>query len=333
MHLDARSLRYVLTLATHRNFGRAAAALHVSQPALSRSLGSLEKLLGVRLFDRSRRGVTPTSFGQLLIDRGGTLVAGLDDIRHEIELMRGLQSGSLKVGAGLYPAEISVGTAIGQLSVRYPGLRISLHAAPWREVADAVAASQVDIAVVELSPLAGRPHLTLDPLPRHEALLVCRPDHPLLSENSLSTEKIFRYPFVGPSLPPRVAEPLMAAAELFRRDPLTGDLVPPLHVESIALAKRIVASGDAIAALPRVLVDAELAGRSLAALNWRPAWLHTNYGFVYRRDRTLSPAARAFIEEVRAVESRLIEESLATVVGRRGRRQPRRKLSPAPGPR
>jgi DNA-binding transcriptional LysR family regulator len=305
MNLDARSLRCVLALATHRNFGRAATALHLSQPALSRSLGALEQALGVRLFDRSRRGVTPTSFGQLLIDRGGALMAGLDDIRDEIEAMRGLQSGSLKIGAGLYPAEISVGTAIGSLSSRHPGLRISLRAAPWREVADAVATGQVDIAVVELSALAERAHLTLDPLPRHPALFVCRPGHPLLSERAPSIEKIFAYPFAGPTLPPRIAGPLMAAAEFFQRDPLTGDLVPALHVESIALAKRIVASGEGFAALPQALVAAELTEGSLAALAWRPPWLTTNYGFVYRRDRTLSPAAQAFIAEVRAIEAGL----------------------------
>lgn len=305
MLLDARSLRCVLALASHRNFGRAAAALHVSQPALSRSLSTLEQSLGVRLFDRSRRGVTPTAFGQLLIERGGTLMAGFDDIRREIDLMRGLHQGSLTIGAGLYPAEISVGTAIGRLSSRHPGLRISLRAAPWREIAEAVAANQVDIAVVELSPFEGHAQLALDPLPQHPALFVCRPGHPLLAEKAPSLAQVFRYPFAGPALPPRIAGPLSSAAELFRRDPLTGDIVPPLHVESIALAKGIVASGDAIAALPRMLVAAELTDGSLAALTWRPAWLCTNYGFIYRRDRTLPPAALAFMTEVRAIEAAL----------------------------
>ena len=305
MHLDAKSLRHVLALATHRNFGRAAAALHLSQPALSRSLVALEQTLGVQLFDRSRRGVTPTGFGQLLIDRGGALIAGFDDIRQEIESMRGLHRGSLNISAGLYPAEMSVGTAIGRLSLRYPALRVSLRAVPWRDVTDAITSSVVDIAVVELSTLAGQSHLTCDPLPRHQAVFVCRAGQPLLGETSPTLKMALRYPFVGPRLPSRVAAPLLSAAEWFRRDPLTGDLVPPLHVESIALARRIVATGDAIAALPRVLVAADIAAGRLVALPWQPDWLHTNYGFVYRRDRTLSPAVQAFIAEVRAIEASL----------------------------
>jgi DNA-binding transcriptional LysR family regulator len=302
MILDARALRNVLTLAEHGNFRRAAAALHLSQPALSRSISGLESKLGVPLFDRGGRGVVPTAFGRVLVDRGRRVLEGIDDLHREITLLQGLESGELSVGAGLYPAEISVGTAIGRLSARYPGLRISLRAAAWREVADAARAGQVDIAVVELSALQDEPRLRLDPLPGHPALIVCRPGHPLLSEKSLSPEKVFRYPFAGPRLPPRVAAPMSAVVAHMKTDGNGGDLVPPLHVESIALAKRIVEAGNAIAALPRALVATELRNRSLAALKWRPPWLKTGYGFVYRKDRSLSPAAQAFIDEVRAVE-------------------------------
>jgi DNA-binding transcriptional LysR family regulator len=305
MPLDARALRNVLTLAAHGSYRRAAEALHLSQPALSRSVAALEADLDVRLFDRGRRGVTPTRFGQLLVERGHSLIAGLDDIQREIKLMRGLEVGELSVAAGLYPAEMSVGTAIGRLSARHPGLRISLLAAPWREVADAAAAGQVDVAVVELSPLEGTARLVLEPLPTHPALLVCRPGHPLLAERRLSPEKVFAYPFAGPRLPPRVGAALRPVAPAMKLDVSGTDLLPPLHVESIALAKRIVAAGDAIAALPGVLVTEELAAGTLAALGWRPAWLRTGYGFVYRRDRTLSPAAIAFINEVRAEEAAL----------------------------
>jgi DNA-binding transcriptional LysR family regulator len=65
---------------------------------------------------------------------------------------------------------------------------------------------------------------------------------------------------------------------------------------------------NAVAALPLPLVAAELADGTLAALPWRPSWLVTAYGFVYRRDRTLSPAALAFMEEVRRTEAALVAD-------------------------
>ena len=63
---DMRRLRHALALAEYRNFARAADALHITQPALSRSIQSLEDGLGVRLFDRSPRDVQPTAFGELV---------------------------------------------------------------------------------------------------------------------------------------------------------------------------------------------------------------------------------------------------------------------------
>lgn len=305
MTMDARSLRNVLALASHGSYRRAAEALHLSQPALSRSIAALEAELDVRLFDRGKRGVTPTRFGQLVVARGQSLVSGLDDIQREIALMRGLEVGELSVAAGLYPAEMSVGTAIGRLSARHPNLRVSLLAAPWRQVVEAALEGRVDVAVVELSALEGESRLALEPLPRHPALVICRPGHPLLAEKRPVPHRVFSYPFVGPRLPPRVGRPMGPLAPGMKPDATGRDLVPPLQVESIALAKRIVAAGNAIAALPRALVADELAEGTLAALDWRPPWLHTGYGFACRRDRTLSPAAVAFMDEVRREEQAL----------------------------
>ena len=64
---DMRRLRHALALAEHRNFARAAAALHITQPALSRSIQALEEGMGVLLFDRSPRDVEPTAFGELVL--------------------------------------------------------------------------------------------------------------------------------------------------------------------------------------------------------------------------------------------------------------------------
>ena len=69
MTIDIRLLRQVLALSKHRNFARAAEALHISQPALSRSIAGLEQSLGVQLFDRTSAGVEPTIFGQTSFNR------------------------------------------------------------------------------------------------------------------------------------------------------------------------------------------------------------------------------------------------------------------------
>ncbi|MBK9703489.1 MAG: LysR family transcriptional regulator [Betaproteobacteria bacterium] len=69
MFIELRLLRHAIALGKHRNFARAAEALNLTQPTLSRSIATLEEALGVVLFDRSHKGVTPTPFGRVLPSR------------------------------------------------------------------------------------------------------------------------------------------------------------------------------------------------------------------------------------------------------------------------
>jgi DNA-binding transcriptional LysR family regulator len=118
MH-SVRQFELVKALATHRHFGRAAAALRVSQPALTRSLKHLEDLLGVSLFDR--QGVAPTVFGELVLSHGEPVIKGFADLMREIDLAKGLEIGEFSVSAGPYPAEISGQRAMGCFPRSIPG--------------------------------------------------------------------------------------------------------------------------------------------------------------------------------------------------------------------
>ena len=115
---------------------------------------------------------------------------------------------------------------------------------------------------------------------------------------------------MGPKLPPRVSSVLARAST----DPYldgAGNYIPPFHVESLLATKQVVASGDGVAILPLVLVEAELEAATLVVLDYHPPWLRTQYGFAWPRGRPLSTAATAFMAEVRAVEAEQIRNSAA----------------------
>jgi DNA-binding transcriptional LysR family regulator len=308
MELDLRALRYVVALARHGHYGRAAAALNISQPALSRSVAGLEQALGVRLFERSRRGARLTSMGELLVARGKVLISGAADLEAELLRQHGLEAGQLRVGAGLFPAEISVARALGQLGVRHPGLRVSLLSERWRLVADAIRSGSIDVAVMEVSAVDTAWDLTMEPLPPHPGVFVCRPGHPLTQQRSPDLAAILAYPLVGPTLPARVGAMLASVSPRPLVDEV-GDYVPAFLVETAQLMKQVVMAGDGVAALPAPLVAPELATGSLVGLGFRAPWLCTNYGFAYPRDRPLSPPALAFMAEVRTLEAGLAARS------------------------
>ena len=112
MDISLRLLRHALTLAEHRNFPRAAVALGISQPALSRSMQNLERTVGAVLFDRRPQGVEPTDAGQLLLLRARELLSFSEEFVNEVSRTNSLHRGRIVCGAGPYPAETVVASAM-----------------------------------------------------------------------------------------------------------------------------------------------------------------------------------------------------------------------------
>jgi DNA-binding transcriptional LysR family regulator len=96
--LELRSLSYVVTLALRANYARAAEDLGISQPALTRAIQSIERQLGIRLFDRDRSGVKPTPQGATFIERASVLVANAQDLERQTELAKIGAAGSVRFG-------------------------------------------------------------------------------------------------------------------------------------------------------------------------------------------------------------------------------------------
>jgi DNA-binding transcriptional LysR family regulator len=310
--LDLRLLHQALTLARHRNFARAAEALHLTQPALSRSIAGLEAALGEQLFDRTRQGVEPTSFGRMLLARAQPLLDDAAELERDFRLLRGLQIGELRVGAGAYAAELSVGQAAGRLMGRHPQLRVELTNSDLRSLVADLLQHRLDLAVVELSLVEGETGVATEALPEHAGCFYCRAGHPLGKLAAPSLKQVLAYPYVGTRMPQRVAAGFLELARVGRIDAESGDYLPPVKVDSIQLAKTVVLQSDAVGAAPLALLAAEIRAGQLLPLPLRPEWLHTRYGFAYLRERQLSPAAQAFMAEVRSVEAGLsvLAESL-----------------------
>ena len=303
--LDLRLLHQAITLASYRNYARAAQALHLTQPALSRSIAGLEARLGEKLFNRTPRGVEITAFGELLLSRGQALLDGAADVEREFKRMRGLEIGELRVGCGPYPAQISVGVAIGHLASMHPSLRIEVMTDEVRAIVSALLAGRLDLAVIELSIVAGETRLATESLPSHPGYFYCRAGHPLLGEKGLTIERILEYPLVGPRIPPRAARDFLALARVGVIDADSGDYLPPIKVDSIRMAKDIVLASNAVAMAPLAFLTEEIAVGKLVALPARPNWMQTGYGFVWLRATSPSPAAEAFRNAVWSVERQI----------------------------
>ena len=324
--IELRLIQHALALARFRNYARAAQSLHLTQPTITRSIAALERAVGVRLFDRGPNGVEPTAFGHILLDRGARVLAGEADLRREIQLLAGLDTGRLAVSAALFPFEISVGAAVTRLIAAHPGLKVRVLLADPRDVVREVLARSADVGLVDVQFLRGQTDLVADSMPQHDIFMAGRSSHPLAGRAGLRLADILAFPTASTLIANEVITAAVAGgvtSDLL--DPDHGDLVPAIHVNSYAMACQIACDTDALVPGTARMLAPELNSGRLVRLDFHMPGLRTNYAMIHRQDRSLSPAAQAFIDLVRAVEAEVVAtEAHAATPARRRVRSKRR---------
>lgn len=309
--ITQRRLQHLLALVEHGHFGRAANALNISQPALSKSILALEDELGVQLLERKRGMVALTAFGTMVLERGKLLLTAEEDLRHEVALLSGLQTGLLKLALGPYPSVISGYLSIARLFAKHPKLSITVHVAGWREVARQVLSREVDLGIAELSSL-DEEELATEPVAQHRAYLFCRPGHPLVGCGPVSMLQALEFPWAGTRLPPRVASrfpnPPGAAGAI---DLANGDFVPAIEIDVPMQLSQILTDSDALAVGTLKMFDADILAGRVSIVHLSTPQFRGNYGFIYLKNRSLAPATLAFMNEVRAAEAEIVEQEAA----------------------
>lgn len=297
-----RRLEMIVAIDQHRNFGRAARSLGISQPSLTRALQVLEAELGVRLFERDKTDCQPTEFGRIMLARGRRILSELAEAKREIGLLQGLETGEFRVGAASFVTQLWLGAAIGQLMTAHPRLRVRSTERPWYQLADALMASEIDVAVGEASELGGAPEIVVSRLPRRPGVFICRAGHPIAGHNHLKMADLANYPLAGPMLPRRVAIHLPADSAMGSLADGGLSFHPAILCESLVGIGDLVEKSEVLGIAPRASLD-RLRQRSLAVLPFDAPWLCTEQAVMWRGDRMTHPALKTFRDAVRRCEA------------------------------
>jgi DNA-binding transcriptional LysR family regulator len=299
-----RQLEIVRALAQHRHFGRAAQALGMSQPNLTRGLKQLEALLGVPIFDR--QGVTPTSFGEIILRHGDKALASFHELTRELSLAKGLEVGELRIIAGPYPANISGERAVGILLQRHPNIFAEIRSANWERAIGDVLEGAADLGFAEVTGALKNDDLQVQPVRKSQVFFFCAAGHPLAGRERLTLDDLLEYPWAGPSLPERYRAALPTEDRpfaVFGAD--RNRLHPRALVGSFSAAKQVVLGGHVLSVAIHCQIARELNEGLLVRLPYEAPWLSLNYGFITKRGRTPSPAAQAYMAIVRSIESEI----------------------------
>jgi DNA-binding transcriptional LysR family regulator len=290
--MDVRDLAVFLCVAKHLSFTRAGEEVHLSQPSVSVRMHQLEEGLGVKLFEHVGKKVALTEAGSLLEPFARRVVIAMEDAHHAIEEYRGLESGSLRIGASTTPGMYLVPKIVALFKHRYPGVKIHLAINDTRSVEQSVIGHEFDFGFVGGHLISGE--LEIVPWLKDEIALVVPPGHRLAHRKQVKLCDLSGEHFVcrepGSATQATVANQLHAVGFQFET---------VLEMGNPEALKQAVQSGLGIAFLSKFAIVAEVKAKTLKAVKVGDFDVRRELRIVYRKDKHLHRAAKAFIEIAR----------------------------------
>ena len=175
-------LRIFTSVAEHMSFTKAAETLYISQPAVSKAVSELENQLGQPLFERGAGKLRLTEAGTLLAERGRAILAIERTAEEDLQALRGLQHGSLRIGASTTVATYLLPPVLAAFLCSYPGVDVRLTILNTLSIARLLLDYHLDVALVE-GPVADE-RIGSEAWQVDELVVIAAPDHPLVSRAS-----------------------------------------------------------------------------------------------------------------------------------------------------
>lgn len=301
--MQLRQLQHLVALADQGSFGRAAQAVHLSQPAFSRSIDSLEEGLQAKLVDRAYGTVRFTQAGELVLARARELLADAQQIASDVLQLEGLAIGSLAVGLGPFAAGTLGRVALSTMARRHPQLQMRMEVADTASLCERLHRRQLDLFIADTRDLKRQPGLELARLPDVPVSFFVRPKHPLLKRSQVTLEHLMAYPVAGPQLPAEVT------AQFERQSRRSERSVFTVSCDDAGTLRHLALTAHAVILAPLAPAPGHETGALVPLTVAGLARMQTHYSLVTLAGRTLSPAAAAY--------SRLVTELMSSAPPRR----------------
>src|SRR4030095_16697328 len=193
--MDLLLMRSLLAVAEHGAVTDAAAALGISQSALSRRIDQLEVALGAPVLERLGRGVTLTSVGQIALEEGKLLVQRYERLKSRIHEHLQLDAGIVRIGGGATAVGFLLPRAIAAFRILHPGVLFQVKEAGSRDIEAAVVRDELELGIVTL-PTRSR-DVDEKPLVKDRIVLVASKDHPLAQRSRIDAQALEGQSLVG----------------------------------------------------------------------------------------------------------------------------------------
>lgn len=282
--MDTVNLDAFLAVAHTGSFSRAAEQLHLTQPAISKRIASLEQQLNARLFDRIGKHVDLTEAGRALKPRAELILNTLNDTHRALGNLSATVQGRLRLATSHHIGLHRLPPILRRFTKAYPGVVLDIRFLDSEVAYEKVLQGEIELAVITLAPEVQPPivatDIWIDPLE-----FVVAPEHPLANTHDLQLKQLAPHSavFPGPNTFTR-----LVVNQLFEQH----GLVPQISMSTnyMETIKMLVSIGLAWSVLPRSMLDAHV-----RALHLPGVQLARNLGCIHHSGRTLSNAGQALM--------------------------------------
>ncbi len=289
--MNLNQLRHLIALAEHHSFSKAADALCLTQPALSRSIQTLEQELDVKLIDRDSKRNTLTAYGALVAERAERILLEARELKRGVELLKEGQLGALSVGFGPTPAAVLMQPFLTHMASRYPRMQLRIARGSVDLLVQSLRNESVDIIAVDRRALLTADDLAIGPVTALRGGFLCRSGHPLTQLAQIDLAALRQFPVASTPLSDELARMLV---EQLGPDAHPARLIN-LNSEDITSLLDLVESTDAVFFGIFACARARIAAGRICEIQVQPHFERFGeYALVTLARRSTSPAVEAF---------------------------------------
>jgi DNA-binding transcriptional LysR family regulator len=289
--MELSQLETFLAVAEERSFSRAAQRLHRTQPAISQVIRKLEASVGEVLFDRAARDGSLTAAGVLLRDYALRLLALRREASSALGELKSLERGRLQLAANEYTCMYLL-PAMDAFRREFPHISVTVHRMLASHIPDELNLRTFEIGVISFRPDPAQ-FRTIAVYGDSLAFIVS-PSHPLAGAKRVSINELGKENFIAHNVTSPLRRRVIEAFQRYRTPLNMG-----IELPTIEAIKRFVAMGNGVALVPHLTVARELETGDLVRVPVDELEVKRVLRLVYKRQSTLSYAAKAFLSTVR----------------------------------
>lgn len=288
--LKLRQLHLLLALDELRSLRRAAEGVHLTQPAATRLLGQVERAIGLKLFERSPRGMMPTAAGAALIQGAREVLGTLARTGEELDAIEAGTAGRIHVGVLVAAAPVLLPRAIARFKARYPEVTVAVQEGTLPLLLPMLREGELDLVVGRLSSEVTASGMALESLHPEPMRVTVRTGHPLARRRRPGLRALAEESWV---LPPQGTPYRLRLDAAFRS---TGAEPPRRQVESASMLVNaaLLQETDFLGVMPQDVAEQLVRLGALAALDVELPEPTGPIGLITRPGQEMTPATREF---------------------------------------